>query len=584
MKMTAKAKAEIKPIIPRTQPQEWPGAAECRERMRQAVLRQSEAAASNEGEPDANDISLIADIADVARQKPDERVSCAILLAEIAKGNPEGRPAVAAILAELNELAAGLMEEVTAAVPRWKDFQPLVESEFTEDLEFTVTLGTPEERAEAEEKLAAMAAPPEPEFDFIDNYRKYADRLETPKLVHELLAIAAIAAITNQAKITFEYCGRSTPMDLWIMAIMASGAGKNEALNILTDVLARVGMLDLLTRSSWGSPEACAEQLAVRPTNFFVYPEGAMLLAKLNTPRWGEIKPLITNTYDSNNIPDSIKHRTNSKGTTNTPDITFTAPIRNSFLLMSNRDWLQQQVREGDATGGWLARFLWVTVPDANRAVPRVPPGDAVLEARLKNKLLRIRNLCGRAGEADLNAINTESPNCPYALWYLKGRTRWHRHGPLGETFWARWRGMVLKLAIVFEISRTESLKVSVESFNRAAAWMQAQEAAIFKMLRSEFSSDASRVDKKENFFREAGVNGRTKTEYTNKYRYEDPRKRNADLETLIGSDVIRKTEPRIGPDGKKTTAYVHQDFADSSEIAEPAVATATAAIAGGIA
>jgi hypothetical protein len=119
-----------------------------------------------------------------------------------------------------------------------------------------------------------------------------------------------------------------------------------------------------------------------------------------------------------------------------------------------------------NATGGWLARFLWVAVPDPNRAIHKVPLGDAALETRLKNKLVRISKL---KGQADTTAIYTDDLECAYAKWYMKTRARWKRQGPLGEIFWGRWRASVLKLAIVFEISRTESLKASVESFNRAA-------------------------------------------------------------------------------------------------------------------
>jgi hypothetical protein len=469
-------------------------------------------------------------------------------------------------ISEVAEPSNGAEPQAIGAEPQTNETEP---SRLVQDLEVAITFAdSSEERARNEETLAIMTAPPEPDFDLIENYTKFADRFETPGMIHELLAISAIGALANKAEITFEYAGRSTPIDLWIIAIMASGTGKNEALNLLMDVLAKAGMLDLVTRSSWGSPEACSEQLAARPTNFFVFTEAAILLAKLNSSRWALIKPLITDTYDSNNIPPAIKHRTNSKGTTNTPDIEFTRPLRNSFLLMSNRDWLQQQLREYDATGGWLARFLWVAVPDADRAIHKVPLGDAVLETRLKNKLLRISKL---QGEADTTAIYTDDPECAYAKWYLKTRARWKRQGPLGEVFWGRWRASVLKLAIVFEISRTESLKVSVESFNRAAAWMDSQETAIFKLLRSEFSSDAGRLDKKENFFIDAGVGGRTKTEYTDKFRYEEPRRRNGDLETLIDSGTIRKVAERVGPDGKKMPpTYVHQDFVHQDFVQAP--------------
>jgi hypothetical protein len=406
-------------------------------------------------DPSCNFSSLITKTAEVARRKADERESCAVVLAEIARSNPAELPAVATIIAEMDVLTPGLMAAVTTAVPGWNDGPQTngpKPSRVVEDLETDITFAdSPEERVRNEETLAIMTAPAEPDFDFIENYVKFADRFETPKMIHVLLAISLIGAIANGAGITFEYSGRRTPLDLWIIAVMASGTGKNEALNLLTDLLAKAGMLDLVTRSSWGSPEACSEQLAARPTNFFVFTEAAILLAKLNSPRWSAIKPLITDSFDSNNIPPTIKHRTNGKGTTNTPDVEFTQPVRNSFLLMSNRDWLQQQLREYDATGGWLARFLWIAIADANRSIHKVPLGDAALETRLKNKLLRISKI---EGEADTSAIYIDDTECVYAKWYDQTRLRWKRQGPLGEIFWARWRATVLKFTTPLTANR----------------------------------------------------------------------------------------------------------------------------------
>jgi hypothetical protein len=158
-----------------------------------------------------------------------------------------------------------------------------------------------------------------------------------------------------------------------------------------------------------------------------------------------------------------------------------------------------------DACGGFLARFIPVVLPDAKRLVHFVRPPDEQLWSQLIFKFVRISQL---SGSADISSVYSAASDCAYAEWYEETSKRWTGKGTIASIFFKRWRVFVLKLAVVFEMSRSESLQVSVESFERAANWLQKLEAIVFKLAGDEFSGDALRLHRKEKFFRAAGALG----------------------------------------------------------------------------
>jgi hypothetical protein len=106
-------------------------------------------------------------------------------------------------------------------------------------------------------------------------------------------------------------------------------------------------------------------------------------------------------------------------------------------------------------------------------------------------------------------------------------------------------------MQLVFEMSQTESLNVSLESFQRAAAWLQKLESIVFTLAEAEFSGDALRLHRKENFFRAAGTTGVRPADYHRKYRGERPSpRRKEDLATLLEMKAIYKIVPRVGTSG----------------------------------
>jgi hypothetical protein len=308
----------------------------------------------------------------------------------------------------------------------------------------------------------------------------------------------------------------------------------------------------------------CTRASFIWPTTphsrFWVFTEAAELLGKLNQPRWSGVKPFFTDLFDSSSVPAAIKHRTNKKGDPNTPDIIFFRAPRTNILMMSGMDWYVEQLKSTDACSGFLARYIPVVLPNSKRLVHYVAPPDEQLWVQLIAKLVRISRL---SGSADISSFYSASDDCAYAKWYEETSERWNAKGTVAPIFFKRWRVFVLKLAVVFEMSQNESLKVSLESFQRSAAWLQTLESVVFKLAEDEFSGEALRLHRKEKFFRAAGTTGVRPADYHRKYRGERPsQRRKEDLATLLEMKAIHKIAPRVGTTGEIIPeSYVHADF-----------------------
>lgn len=420
-------------------------------------------------------------------------------------------------------------------------------------------IGVEEDRKEVAETRALIALPSDGS-DFIDQYAHCSDRFESPIQMHELIAISTLAALANKNGVTFEYCARQLPMDLWMTALMSSGGGKNESLRVMRELASSVrSSQNPFSATNWGSPEYFYEDFSNSPCKFLAFTETEGLFGRLSQPRWSSVKPWMTDLFDSAHVPPPIRHRTNNKGEANTPDIVFSAAPRLNILAMSSMDWYLDQLKSTDARGGFLARFLPVVLPDSSRLVHFVAQPEEETWQQLTAKFVRISQL---SGPADISDIYSESADCVYAKWYVETASRWRTKGTVAQIFFKRWRVFALKLAVVFEMSDSESLKVTRKSFERAAKWLQKLEAIVFKLAEDEFSGDALRLHRKEKFFRAAGALGIMPSKYTARYRGEKPQRRKEDLATLLESRAILKVAARIGPKGENIPeSYVHADF-----------------------
>lgn len=416
------------------------------------------------------------------------------------------------------------------------------------------------------EPTADPYADPEPApvapdgFDFINEYVRCNDRYEAPAKLHEVIAISTLAAVANHNGVTFPYADRQHPMDLWLAALLRSGAGKNESLNVMRSLLVPLSSWrDLFNSTRWGSPEYFYESVQGRTSQFWAFTELSEFLGKLSSTRWAEVKPWLTDRFDSPIVPAAIKHRTNGKGETTTPNIEFLTAPRINILGMSNADWYLEKLRESDIRGGFLARFVPIAMSPSGRAVHYVKPPDAELWAALVRKLVDVTRL---RGAADLSAVLSADPDCPYGRWYAGTQRRWSKgKGELADVLFARWRVFVLKLAVVFELSASGSLTVTEASFDRAARWLHEQEGVLFSVAELG-GKRGPRLRRKLQFFEAAGTSGVRHSAYHRKYKHEYKNERADDLDTLLQAQDILRVKELDKPEVRGDALYVHRRFA----------------------
>src|SRR5207249_3453557 len=81
--------------------------------------------------------------------------------------------------------------------------------------------------------------------DFIRTYVGYADVLEVPQMMHEAVAVQIIASVLNRNGVRILHGALSYPLDLWIVLLSRSGAGRNTLVTLADPLLegAKLGNL-----------------------------------------------------------------------------------------------------------------------------------------------------------------------------------------------------------------------------------------------------------------------------------------------------------------------------------------------------
>lgn len=272
----------------------------------------------------------------------------------------------------------------------------------------------------------------------------------------------------------------------------------------------------------------------------------------LSTQQFATVKEWLTDRYDNFSVPPAFRYRV--KGTDqDTPSIEFMQPPRINILATSSDEWFFQNLAQEDSTGGFLARWMIVRADGPRRdvAIPLVP--DPSLIAPLAARLTQIAQL---KGEADLLAIQ---PN--YEKWYTDTKRRFESqpNRALAMAYFNRHRGHILKLALVFEVSQSGTLKVSTAAWERAVEFAGQIEKCIFDMLPTGMSAAGYDLQKIEDRIRQAGPKGISQNDLTRGFQAMNPKDREQKVNTLIDAGRIYRGADSTG--GRPKTWYRHADF-----------------------
>lgn len=198
----------------------------------------------------------------------------------------------------------------------------------------------------------------------------------------------------------------------------------------------------------------------------------------------------------------------------------------------------------------------------ADKIVPTPLVPDAKLLPGLISQLSKIGQL---RGDADLLDILPY-----YEKWYVAARKRFANqpNQALAGPYFNRHRVHILKLAVIYEASRSASLRPSEASWKRAvraASWL---EETIFSLLSTGMSGEGFALKKMEECIQSAGVDGLALSLFTRAFQHEDPRRRQLRLATLKAADMIHTFYRTTF--GRGATILVHRNYLDDYQAKNP--------------
>ena len=90
-------------------------------------------------------------------------------------------------------------------------------------------------------------------LDFISGYADYADVLEAPRILHELVGIQLVATALNRNGVTFQNGPIPYSLDLWMALLSGSGAGRSTTVGLAAPILKGADLEGLEGSVRWGS-------------------------------------------------------------------------------------------------------------------------------------------------------------------------------------------------------------------------------------------------------------------------------------------------------------------------------------------
>jgi hypothetical protein len=405
--------------------------------------------------------------------------------------------------------------------------------------------------------LPAQMGPEKPvnqcqNLGFISQYSDYADVIEVPKMMHEVVAMQIIASILNKNGVVIPHGGLTYPLDLWVVLLSGSGAGRTTLVNTANPVLKAATLRSLKRDVTWGSEPAFLQDLAENPTGLFVWGELSEKLKLMNDARFGSLKQWLTDRYDNFELPDSRKYRKYGKKKP-TPPIEFDRAPRINILATSSEDWFFNNLDFSDSAGGFIPRWLLVRASGKRRCIPTPRLPEPAKRDGLVGHLSAIDKL---RGEADLSAILPL-----YEAWYEPTSRRFENqaNSGLAGAYFNRHRVQILKLAVVYEVAQSHSLKVTEQAWHRANSTAKELERVIFDMLGTGMSKYGYKLKKAEERIRDAGPDGLLQSEFTRAFQHDQTWEREGWLKTLEQAGSVI-TSQRV-TSGRTATVLVHHDF-----------------------
>jgi hypothetical protein len=390
------------------------------------------------------------------------------------------------------------------------------------------------------------------------------------------MALTLLAAAID-GRVNVQYGGITLTLDLWVLLLSGSGAGRNTLVDLARRPLKAAGLVPpvvsrpekvnivegaddltpemggrLLHEPNWGSGSAFYQYVAENPSGLFLFPEFSTLLTKFKDRQYAGMKQWLTDRYDNPNVPEAITYRKTNKES-QTPPIVFSQAPRMVILATSSWDWFVCNLEAEDTTGGFVPRWVVVWLGDSDRLLPFPKEADQDRIATLGDWLKRLQHVSGTAGL-------TPGAGQHYSEWYSRLRVRFveQANRAHAEAFFNRHRAHVMKLAVLYQLSESLSLIVSEKAMTRAINTAIRLMDTIFKLLPTGLSREGSEVAKIEKMIRDKGPGGISRNDLTRGLQDVKKRDREDRIATLEEAGIVRPFK-RPTP-GRSSKVYVHRE------------------------
>lgn len=319
--------------------------------------------------------------------------------------------------------------------------------------------------------------------DWISGYLEFADNTEPPRSYHLWTAIAIIAS-TLQRKVYFPWGYDKIYPNQYIVLVGPSGtARKGAAMGIgkpfLDHIQATVAP-PKITREALIRLMSDSQKSFINATKDFVFQcpvtvfskELAVFLGQKNTGLLADL----TDIYDSD---DAWSYLTKNGERTKDP---IAGPCL-TILGGTAPDWIPTMLPAEAVGGGWTSRVIFVVETGKGKVVtnPNKFPINTALREKLKKDLEKINLLIGTY------SFSKEALTA-YEDWYqdqedkLKAGT-FHIQDPRFGGYVARRATHIKKIGMALSASRSSSLVVDLDDFNRAKRLLEDTEEKMIKIF-----------------------------------------------------------------------------------------------------
>jgi hypothetical protein len=340
-----------------------------------------------------------------------------------------------------------------------------------------------------------------PEGILRDYVALWVPTTDAPLIYHIGGALAVVSTLLGK-RIYLPYGGIPLYPNLWVLILGPSSSFRKST--IVGKAQATIGDFEPTAIFPEDfSRERFLEHLSEHPQGLLVSSEFGNMLALFSRDYMTGTKEMLSHLYDSPpKYTRVVKDRT----------LEIDNPVI-SFFAASQTDWFQNKVHESDMRGGFLARFVFISASAKPESIAFPPEPDAQAKDTLYAGL---KSLAEVNGAVELEA----TARLRYEKWFRAHDKELDvdpKKGTLSP-FWARLSSIALKLAMIFQVARDQTLLITDDTMNRALQMTDRLKPSLREVMKAMvFSKEMRQRQEVLDAIHEAGTSGITRRDLLRK-------------------------------------------------------------------